>query len=61
MILIIEDDRNINNLLCGILKQSGYEVQSVFNGWDGYELALQHEYSLILMDLMLPLLRFLRG
>ncbi len=55
MILIIEDDENINSLLCNILKQNGYEVQSVFNGWEGYELAMQNEYSLILMDLMLPM------
>lgn len=55
MILIIEDDSNINSLLCSILRQNGYEVQSVLNGWDGYELAMKNEYSLILMDLMLPL------
>lgn len=55
MVLIIEDDENINSLLCNILKRSGYEVQTALNGWDGYELAMNHEYSLILMDLMLPM------
>lgn len=55
MILIIEDDSDINSLLCSILRQGGYEVQGVLNGWDGYELAMRNEYSLILMDLMLPL------
>lgn len=55
MILVIEDDENINGLLCHILEQSGYEVQSVSNGWDGYELAMKNEYALILMDLMLPM------
>ena len=54
MILVIEDDENINGLLCNILKQSGYEVQSSLNGWEGYELAMKNEYRLILMDLMLP-------
>ena len=54
MILIIEDDSDINSLLCSILRQDGYEVQGVLNGWDGYELAMRNEYSLILMDLMLP-------
>lgn len=39
MVLIIEDDENINSLLCNILKRSGYEVESALNGWDGYELA----------------------
>lgn len=55
MILVIEDDENINGLLCNILKRSGYEVQSALNGWDGYELAMHNQYRLILMDLMLPM------
>ena len=55
MVLIIEDDEKINSLLCNILKQSGYEVETALNGWDGYELAMNLEYSLILMDLMLPM------
>lgn len=55
MILLIEDDETINALLCSILTQSGYEVQSVLDGWEGYALAMEREYSLILMDLMLPM------
>lgn len=55
LILVIEDDTNINGLLCNILKRSGYEVQSSMNGWEGYALAMQNDYSLILMDLMLPM------
>ena len=55
LILVIEDDANINGLLCNILKRSGYEVQSSMNGWEGYELAMQNDYGLILMDLMLPM------
>lgn len=55
LILVIEDDTNINGLLCNILKRNGYEVQSALNGWEGCELAMQNDYSLILMDLMLPM------
>ena len=55
MILIIEDDENINGLLRNILSRNGYEVQCALNGWEGYELAMKNDYSLILMDLMLPL------
>ena len=55
MILIIEDDESINKLLSSILHRNGYEVQCAFNGWEGYELTIQNDYSLILMDLMLPL------
>ena len=55
MILIIEDDENINGLLRNILSRNGYEVQCALNGWEGYELAMKNDYSLILMDLMLLL------
>jgi DNA-binding response OmpR family regulator len=55
MILIIEDDENINKLLSSILTRNGYEVECSSNGWEGYELAMNNDYSLILMDLMLPL------
>lgn len=55
MILIIEDDENINGLLRNILNCNGYEVQCALSGWEGCELAMKNEYSLILMDLMLPL------
>ncbi|MBQ1295035.1 MAG: response regulator transcription factor [Clostridiales bacterium] len=55
MILIIEDDSTINSLLCGILKKSGYEVESCTDGLNGYNMALDKDYQLILMDLMLPM------
>ena len=55
MILIIEDDSTINSLLCGILKKSGYEVESCTDGLTGYDMALDKDYQLILMDLMLPI------
>ena len=55
MILIIEDDSTINSLLCGILKKSGYEVESCTDGLTGYNMALDKDYQLILIDLMLPM------
>ncbi|MBQ1743421.1 MAG: response regulator transcription factor [Clostridiales bacterium] len=55
MILIIEDDSTINSLLCGILKKSGYEVESCTDGLTGFNMALDKDYQLILMDLMLPM------
>lgn len=55
MILVIEDDSTINSLLCGILKKSGYEVESYTDGLTGCNMALDKDYQLILMDLMLPM------
>lgn len=54
-ILLIEDDENISQLLCGVLAANGYETECARNGLDGFYLALNHDYNLILMDLMLPL------
>ena len=53
MILVIEDDPTINSLLCGILKKSGYEVDSCADGLSGLNMALEKDYNMILMDLML--------
>ena len=55
MILIIEDDPTINSLLCGILNKSGYETESATDGLTGLHKALDNDYNLILMDLMLPM------
>ncbi|MCR4585829.1 MAG: response regulator transcription factor [Lachnospiraceae bacterium] len=44
----------INNLICKVLKDHGYETESAQNGTDGEKLAMEKEYELILLDLMLP-------
>lgn len=39
-ILVIEDDKTINSLLCSIITKSGYGVDSAENGLDGLDKAL---------------------
>lgn len=53
-ILIIEDDVTINGLLRSIIEKNGYIVDNVYNGIDGLAMGLHEDYSLILLDLMLP-------
>lgn len=53
-ILIIEDDVTINKLLRSIIEKNGYIVDSAYCGTDGITMGLHKEYSLILLDLMLP-------
>lgn len=53
-ILIIEDDRTINGLLRSVLEKSGYTADSTYNGTEGLAMGRQQDYSLILLDLMLP-------
>lgn len=53
-ILVIEDDREINALLCRVLEKAGYPTKSAFNGIQGMETAGMQRFALILLDLMLP-------
>lgn len=53
-ILVIEDDEDINRLLCRILKKEGYDVIPAYSGTEA-KLRLEQEIpNLILLDLMLP-------
>ncbi len=53
-ILIIEDDEDINQLLCKILRKEGYEVTAAYSGTEGKLRLEQKLPDLILLDLMLP-------
>ena len=53
-ILIIEDDATINGLLRSIIEKSGHSADSAYTGTDGLNMGLHEDYSLILLDLMLP-------
>ncbi|MCR5226928.1 MAG: response regulator transcription factor [Eubacterium sp.] len=54
MILVIEDDVMINNLLCKVLNDNGYETDSALDGELGLSKAQDKEYEMVLLDLMLP-------
>lgn len=53
-ILIIEDERPINNLIRSTLTADGYSCDCAFDGKEGADLIEQRQYDLILLDLMLP-------
>ena len=53
-ILIIEDDPAILKGLNVALKEEHYEVQSETDGVFGYENARNHQFDMIILDLMLP-------
>ncbi len=54
--LIIEDDGNIAELLRLYLEKDGFEVSIAADGGTGVQMALEQEPSLILLDIMLPVL-----
>ena len=53
-ILIIEDEVSIAELEKDYLELSGFEVEIQNDGEEGLEKALQEEYDLFILDLMLP-------
>ncbi len=53
-ILVVEDDSDINRLLCKILEGGGYCCRPAFSGSEAMLWAEKYDYDLILLDLMLP-------
>ena len=53
-ILIVEDDETILMGLKDDLEFEGYEVAAADNGKDGYMLARNREFQLIILDILLP-------
>lgn len=53
-ILIIEDERDVNQLLAQTLHDNGYETVSVWNGLEGIQQLHNQHFDMVLLDLMLP-------
>lgn len=53
-LLLVEDDKDINQLICLNLEALNFTVSSCENGLDGLELANNGGFDLIIIDIMLP-------
>ncbi|MCR4661522.1 MAG: response regulator transcription factor [Clostridia bacterium] len=53
-VLLIEDEVNLSEALCHLLKKENYSVDAAFDGQDGLEKGLSGRYDIILLDIMLP-------
>ena len=53
-ILIVEDEKDIRNLLIFNLQKHHYEVDSIHDGEKALPLIRKNKYDLILLDIMLP-------
>jgi DNA-binding response OmpR family regulator len=53
-ILIIEDDSRISGLLKILVSELSEDVTVINNGWSGLDAVLTNEYSLCIIDIMLP-------
>src|SRR4051812_41997902 len=56
-IMVVEDDRDIQDALCELLRWEGYNVSAASNGKEGLDLLPKMETPcLILLDLMMPIM-----
>lgn len=53
-ILIVEDEKNINDILSYTFTQSGYKALSAYDGVTGLEMCLRENPGLVLLDINLP-------
>jgi DNA-binding response OmpR family regulator len=53
-ILIIEDDEDINRLLCNIVRKSGYSPKPAYSGTEAVIYLDSQKWDMVLIDLMLP-------
>ena len=52
--LVIDDDLALRGLFKNLLTRKGFAVDSASDGRDAFEQISQHNYSVILLDLMMP-------
>lgn len=53
-ILVVEDDANLNKVVCSYLRSSGFDVKGCLNAEDAYEEMYNTLYELIVSDIMMP-------
>ena len=53
-VLVVEDDKNILQLLSAYLESAGYTVATASDGADGLHRALHEQFDICVLDVMLP-------
>ena len=55
VIVVVEDDKDINDVVCEYLREEKYSVVSFSNGKEAYEYIIKNKnISLLILDIMLP-------
>ncbi len=53
-ILVVEDESDINGLICSIFENKGYKVRAAFSGTEALMCVENENLDMILLDLMIP-------
>jgi DNA-binding response OmpR family regulator len=52
-VLVVEDEKDISNIVCKYLEKENYEYDLADNGFDALELFNANKYHLVLLDIMM--------
>jgi CheY-like chemotaxis protein len=55
-ILVVEDLESVRELICLILEEDGYHVESASNGKEGLELFSVKHFDMVVTDLLMPVM-----
>jgi len=53
-ILLLEDDANLNETITEFLEDKGYDIVSVYDGYEAQEKLYESKYDLLLLDVNIP-------
>src|ERR1041384_2347495 len=53
-LLLIEDEPAVVSFIKRSLSEAGYEISVAMDGQSGLDMATEHEFQLIILDVMLP-------
>ncbi len=53
-VLVVEDNKQLQQLFVSILSKEGHEIDVADNGQEAVQKALHNQYDLITMDLLMP-------
>ena len=53
-ILVVEDDKAINGLVCSYLRSEGYETVACYDGEEGLNAFAEGSFSMVISDIMMP-------
>ena len=55
-ILVVEDDKALNDAYSTILKSAGYDTRTAFNGKEALEMVVEQDPDIIFLDLRMPVI-----
>lgn len=53
-ILVAEDDKNANKLICAVLRRAGHDPLSAFDGQEALEVLDENHVDMLISDIMMP-------